>query len=86
MAEVNRWRCESCQTIFPDTEALIGPHPFAEGSITGCPRCKAAHDSGAALICDEPGCDEESSCGWPSPVGYRRTCHRHFRSEVKHGE
>jgi hypothetical protein len=27
--------------------------------------------------CDEPGCREEGSSGWPSPTGYRRTCHEH---------
>ena len=35
--------------------------------------------------CDEPGCAEEATCGWPARPGgtgpnggYRRTCHRHM--------
>lgn len=79
-----RWRCESCNEIFPDTETLIAPHPFASGSISGCPRCKAALDSGAALVCDEPECTESVSCGWPSPDGYRNTCHAHWK-EARRG-
>jgi len=31
-----------------------------------------------ALVCDEPGCYEYASCGWPtSDGGYRRTCGQH---------
>lgn len=29
-------------------------------------------------ICDEPGCFDSASCGWPSEQGYRRTCHKHW--------
>jgi len=32
--------------------------------------------------CDEPGCDEHSTCGWPSPGGYRRTCFEHGKDEI----
>lgn len=31
--------------------------------------------------CDEPGCGRESSCGWPSSRGYRRTCFEHWERE-----
>ncbi len=78
MAEIRRWRCESCQEIFPDTEILVGKHPFAAGSISGCPKCKAAFDESATMICDEPGCGKSVSCGWPSSAGYRNTCHTHW--------
>lgn len=30
------------------------------------------------LICDEPGCIEQASCGAPSDSGYRRTCFDHM--------
>ena len=37
----------------------------------------------AAMIfaqqCDEPGCQKESSCGWPTEGGYRRTCFDHWQ-------
>lgn len=29
-------------------------------------------------ICDEPGCFQCSSCGWPSGDNYRRTCSEHM--------
>lgn len=29
------------------------------------------------LRCDEPGCRRANSSGWPSPTGYRHTCHEH---------
>jgi hypothetical protein len=27
--------------------------------------------------CDEPGCSKRTSCGFPTPNGYRRTCGEH---------
>ncbi len=33
--------------------------------------------------CDEPGCYEEISCGWPSPDGYRQTCGDHFNTHFQ---
>lgn len=36
------------------------------------------HPAPAHLLCDEPGCGEESTCGTPIPGGYRRTCHKHI--------
>lgn len=29
-------------------------------------------------ICDEPGCYEQATCGWPSGDDYRRTCGPHY--------
>lgn len=31
------------------------------------------------ICCDEPGCTEKRSCGWPSKDGYRFTCHAHCK-------
>lgn len=31
-------------------------------------------------MCDEPGCKEPTSCGFPTPNGYRRTCGEHYRA------
>ena len=40
--------------------------------------------------CDEPGCEQEASCGWPTRPGgtgpnggYRRTCGDHMRAAAK---
>lgn len=48
-----------------DAFAILGwddPHPLDEGD---------------PAVCDEPGCGKAASSGWPSPSGYRRTCHEH---------
>lgn len=29
-------------------------------------------------LCDEPGCFNYISCGWPSENGYRQTCSEHY--------
>lgn len=34
------------------------------------------------MECDEPGCTEQNSAGWPSPRGYRHTCHDHYRTSI----
>lgn len=33
-------------------------------------------------LCDEPGCLNRSSCGVPTPEGYRRLCESHYRELV----
>lgn len=71
MSDVIRWRCKFCREIFLQSELLSAPHPFSTGSIPGCPRCKNTFGTEAEVACDEPGCDEDASCGWPSPEGYR---------------
>lgn len=59
---------------------LRGPHPWIDGSyLHGCPSCREVAQFD--LVCDEPGCDADYSCGWPSPTGYRMTCGRHYREE-----
>ncbi len=32
--------------------------------------------------CEEPGCENEATCGTPTPDGYKRLCGTHF---AKHG-
>ena len=32
-----------------------------------------------AAACDEPGCQRQADCGWPSPAGYRHTCGEHWQ-------
>ena len=34
-------------------------------------------EEGDPALCDEPGCGVANSSGWPSPSGYRHTCHWH---------
>jgi len=37
----------------------------------------------ALSLCDEPGCFDEISCGWPSENGYRTTCGKHMKKDVE---
>lgn len=34
-------------------------------------------------LCDEPGCFNHISCGWPSENGYRMTCGDHYEGKMK---
>jgi hypothetical protein len=34
-------------------------------------------------LCDEPGCYDYISCGWPSDDGYRQTCSKHMKKLEK---
>lgn len=73
-----RWLCQSCDWTGSDAELLRAPSPFAaDDTIVGCPKCKAVED--IANACDEPGCDQEATCGFPAPGGYRRTCCKHMQ-------
>ena len=71
-----RWLCQSCDWAGTDEELLRAPSPFDGEIIVGCPKCKAVEDIVSA--CDEPGCDRPSTCGFPVPGGYRRTCGKHL--------
>lgn len=74
---MQRWKCEECGTIINDDQVLSAPHPFrAQESVSGCPHCLSADL--LVGVCDEPGCDAEGTCGWPTEDGgYRRTCFKH---------
>ena len=56
----------------------------AEAREDPCPHCIMEHVWPCPTIprCDEPGCDNETSCGWPSPTGYHRTCGDHYRAAI----
>lgn len=74
-----KWRCNTCKNLMYDSELLHGKNPFCEDMIVvGCPYCKDIGDFTG--ICDEPGCSRDVSCGFPSPDGYRTTCHEHSES------
>jgi hypothetical protein len=80
---MTRWRCEDCDVISDDSALLHAPNPFSRGDeIAGCPHCRSVPEF--TEICDEPGCNEAASCGFPvAPSGYRRTCFNHstFRKD-----
>jgi hypothetical protein len=71
---MQRWRCTECGWI--GSELLTAPNPFdPEDVICGCPECRSVDDF--EPVCDEVGCDKDATSGWPSPTGYRWTCHNH---------
>ncbi len=75
-----RWRCKECDTISHESKLLTADNPFKrDESITGCPSCFSIDSF--MDVCDQSGCEKDVSSGWPSPGGYRRTCHKHNKSE-----
>ena len=72
-----------------NNEPVDGPCPkcgeglIAEARETAdeCEWCIPRHEWPCPTIprCDEPGCEQEATCGWPSDAGYRRTCGHHYR-------
>ena len=74
---MNRFRCDDCDRISDENTLLTAPNPFdPEDTVTGCPVCKSIGT--LVLVCDEPGCDKDVTCGWPSLAGYRHTCGTHW--------
>ncbi len=73
--------CAGCLGDWPcDFERGRRSTPRPEPRCT----CEPEHVWPCAILprCDEPGCDAETSCGFPSPTGYRRTCGRHYRDSL----
>ncbi len=75
------WRCKECDTITLESELPEATNPFDINQIVvGCPVCK--NIGSFVLICDEPGCTQEVTAGFPVDEGfggYRQTCSKHFR-------
>ena len=79
---MNLFRCNECGHRMSDAEVLTVhiPHPKPGKDaipVSQCPECGAVEQFTA--VCDESGCRKDVSCGWPSPEGYRNTCHDHRR-------
>ena len=75
--ELDKMRCNECFSKFLKSERLEAEHPFENGYCYGCPKCRSIDCF--SVLCDEPGCDQEASCGTPiSADFYRHTCGRHL--------
>jgi hypothetical protein len=71
-----KWRCRECDWRGGDSDLLRAPNPFdREDILIGCSKCKQAETM--VLVCDEDGCLQDATCGTPTPMAYRHTCHRH---------
>jgi len=68
--------CDECGWHGQEEEMLIAKNPFDESeNVNGCPKCKSVDSM--LVACDEPGCWKQTSCGTPTPDGYRTTCGQH---------
>lgn len=68
--------CDSCHWKGRWRDVLTAPNPFCPGEhLQACPHCREVENFRCA--CDEPGCWEEDTQGYPVEGGYRRTCHQH---------
>jgi hypothetical protein len=66
MEKNRRWKCMDCHCIMPESEMLRAPSPFDSScTLVACPHCRVCGTT-LALVCDEPGCTDEASCGWPT--------------------
>ena len=72
----SKFKCKECSWHGMDSELLHAPNPFdIDELVVGCPHCKSVDSM--VLVCDEPGCWLEVSCGTPTQKGYRSTCGEH---------
>lgn len=74
----DKWICQECGFIGPIDAFDKVPDPRGPDTWTVCPKCRQPENVVAA--CDEPGCKQASTCGFPIPDGYRRTCGDHYRT------
>lgn len=74
------WKCSECGWIGKPDDALHAHHPFSpppsSDEIVGCPKCYEVNTM--QMVCDEPGCKEVKTCGFPTDAGYRQTCGKHY--------
>jgi hypothetical protein len=71
-----QWLCLNCRFIGVESDFEKANVPKYAAVWTVCPRCETPES--VAIVCDEPGCKRESSCGFPtSSGGYRHTCFDH---------
>ena len=73
----NKVVCNKCgwHGKLKDTHTIS--HPYELGEILYlCPICLEL-ESSMVGACDEPYCQQISTCGTPTDSGYRRTCGKH---------
>ena len=81
----DRFICSVCKVHLKSDEFLEAPHPFESGeTLYGCPKCKSLNSE--IGVCDEQNCWKPSTCGTPTPKGYRRTCGEHVPDQSEKEE
>ena len=76
---MSRWICLECRWIGSEIELVQAKDPWGD-SIYFCPKCHTPEH--ITDVCDEPGCNEQATCGFPTETVYRRTCGDHYRKQV----
>jgi hypothetical protein len=66
-------KCTACRWLGTTDDVDKVEHGPDVWSV--CRRCNTPENF--VVLCDEPGCERESTCGTPTPTIYRRTCHDH---------
>ena len=72
---INKWICTECRFIGMSDEFDKVKDPRGDDTWRVCPKCRTPEH--ITMACDEPGCERESSCSFPTDAGYRRTCFQH---------
>lgn len=78
---MTKFLCSECDWHGSEAKVLRAPNPFAEDdseTMQGCPKCREPNTM--RLVCDDPTCWREATCGIPTPKGYRRVCGEHWRT------
>jgi hypothetical protein len=75
------FRCNDCDHVMLETAIVRATvkhpkDPATQIYLNQCPECGECQNF--TNVCDEPGCEAEATCGWPTPTGYRRTCGKHM--------
>ena len=75
------FECDRCGKIMEEKLILQTAVPRPKGGepayVSQCPHCGECECF--TNVCDEPGCQSEATCGWPTGDGYRRTCGKHMQ-------
>lgn len=89
--EDRQCKCLACGNIVLESEILTAQSPFdPDETLVACTKCKAVFGASVVSICDELGCNEPVTCGFPvsdDAFGdYRTTCAKHYRKPIKEFE
>lgn len=77
MNTIKKVKCSErlCNWRGNNGEFLQAKNPLDDDDIIVCPDCKNIDT--IVQVCDEPDCWNHSTCGTPTPAGYRLTCEKH---------
>lgn len=75
---MKKWKCSVCSTITDEDNLFIGDNPLTENNmIVGCLVCFSVNTM--QVVCDEYGCENLATFGYPTNEGYKNACGQHMR-------